>query len=88
MSPPVVEAHKYLLNEETNDGEWIHCPAECSGKQGIKRESEIQPETEEGGGGIPSGSCRAVQDAYRAALLTTPGGTICIDYKDIGGSRP
>lgn len=83
MSPPVVEAHKYLLNEEMNDGEWIHCPAECSGKQGIKRENEIQKKR-----GIPSGSCWAVQDAYRAALLTTPGGAICIDYKDIGGSRP
>lgn len=54
-----VGAHKYSLNEELKGGEWIHCPVECSGKQGIKRENEIQPETEEGGfRGDPDGRCR------------------------------
>lgn len=36
--------------------------------------------------GFRVGSWWAVQDTHGDALLTTPGGAICIDYTDFGGS--
>ena len=38
----IVRAHKYLLNEWI-DG-WIHCPDECSSKQGIRRGNHVGPQ--------------------------------------------